>query len=58
MKYVIALVVSFGLTACSPDDAQRTAVKEELKAFVAKCQKNPQDKECVEYADRNSGGGQ
>lgn len=56
MKYLAIPLVAVMLAACGPDDAKRQEVKKELIEFVKKCQKNPQDKECVDAADRNSGG--
>lgn len=55
---LVALFAVVGLTyGCATQDASREAVKQEVKEFVKKCNKNPSDAECVAYKMQNTSGG-
>lgn len=54
---LVAMLAVVGLTfGCATQDAERAAVKQEVKDFTKKCNKNPSDAECVKYKDASPSG--
>lgn len=54
---LVAMLAVVGLTfGCATQDAQRAAVKQEVKDFVKKCNKNPSDAECMAAREASPSG--